>query len=76
MLGRATLELNFPPIDTHGPDQIPAFQNPQGCKARLTDVLAQLPVTPCKNKGALYDATGGALGGRQEGFVALLSHAS
>jgi hypothetical protein len=53
MLGRATLEFNFPPIDNYGPNQIPVFQNPQGCKARLTDVLAQLPVTSCENKGAL-----------------------
>jgi hypothetical protein len=42
-------------------------------------VLAQLPVTSGKNKGALYDATGGAFGGRQGGFVTAIlsvSHAS
>jgi hypothetical protein len=42
-------------------------------------VLAQLPVTSGKNKGALYDAPGGALGGRQGGFVIAIlavSHAS
>ena len=69
MLGWAALECNFPAIDSYGPNQIPVFHNPQGCKAGLTKVLAQLPVAPGKNKGPLYDATGGALGGRQGGFV-------
>jgi hypothetical protein len=69
MLSWAALECNFPAIDSHGPNQIPVFHNPQGGKAGLTKVLAQFPVTSGKNKGALYDATGGALGGRQGGFV-------
>jgi hypothetical protein len=79
MLGWAALECNFPAIDSYGPNQIPVFHNPQGCKAGLTKVLAQLPVTSGKNKGALYDATGGAFGGRQGGFVTAIlsvSHAS
>ena len=53
MLCWAALEFNFAAIDNHGPNQIPVLQNPQGCKAGLTDVLAQLPVTSGKNKGAL-----------------------
>jgi hypothetical protein len=53
MLGRAALEFNFPAVDNYRPNQIPVFQNPQGCKPGLTGVLAQWPVTSCKNKGAL-----------------------
>jgi hypothetical protein len=64
MLGRPTVEFNSPAIDNHRPNQIPVFQNPQRGKAGLTDVLAQLPVTSCKNKGTLEDAACGALGGR------------
>jgi hypothetical protein len=75
MLGRATLEFNSPAVDNHGPNQIPVFQSPQGRKAGLADVLAQLPVTSGKNKGALQDAAGGALGGRQGRFLTL-NHAS
>ena len=79
MLSWAAVERDFSPIYSHGPNQIPVLQNPQSCKAGLTDVLAQLPVTSGKNKGALYDSAGGALGGRQGGFVTAIlavSHAS
>jgi hypothetical protein len=74
MLGRAALEFDSAPIDSHGPDQTPVFQGPQRCKAGFTDVLAQLPVTAGKNKSALDDAPGGALGGRQGRLVAWLDH--
>jgi hypothetical protein len=72
VLSGAAVEFDSSPVDRHGPNEIPVLENPQGCKAGLTDVLAQLPVTSGKNKGALYDATGGALGGRQEGFVSAI----
>jgi hypothetical protein len=71
MLGRTSLEFHFSAIDNHGPNQIPIFENPQGCKAYLTEVLVQLPVTPGKNKGALYDAPGSPLRGWQGGFASL-----
>jgi hypothetical protein len=55
------------------------LQNPQGCKAGSAKVLAQVLVTSGKNKGALYDSTGGTLGGREGKSVTFglaVTHAS
>jgi hypothetical protein len=75
MLGGTTREFDFAAIDDYGPNQIPVFQYPQDRETSLADVLAQRSVTSCKHKRALEDASGGALGGRKEGFRALVRHA-
>jgi len=75
MLDGPTFELKPPAVDDDGPHQIPIFQNPQGCKPDLADVLAEMPVATGKHKGALDDAARGALGRRQERFSSLFCHA-